>query len=147
MIVDIAPPPIVAAPVQKVEPFEERGTGTMPKPPAEAAAPTETAAPASSHEAATSAELGETVLGAIAEELRKFPEAEWACQLDGADKPVIGIRVDPSYLQRTKDIEASIIGAAKKAGAAIVPLIVSTPAATKDARTRGRMFFPWKKKK
>jgi hypothetical protein len=144
LIVDIAPPPIVAAPVKKVEPIEEReprGTATMAKPPAEAAAPT------SSHEVVTSAELSEAVLSAIAEELRKFPEAEWACQLDGVIKPVIGVRVDPSYLQRTKDIEASIVGAAKKAGAAIQPLIVSTPAATKDARARGRMFFPWKKKK
>jgi hypothetical protein len=87
------------------------------------------------------------VLSAIAEELRNFPEAELACQLDDADKHVIAIRVDPSYLQRTKDIEASVIGAGKKAGAAITPLIVSTPAATKDARARGRMFFPWKKKK
>jgi hypothetical protein len=147
MIVDIAPPPVVAAPVQKVAPVEERGTGTVAKPPAEAVAPVATAAPDSSDESITSAELSEAVLAAIAEELRKFPEAEWACQLDGVIKPVIGIRVDPSYLQRTKDIEASIVGAAKKAGAAIQPLIVSTPAATKDARTRGRMFFPWKKKK
>jgi hypothetical protein len=55
--------------------------------------------------------------------------------------------VDPSYLHRTRDIESAVANAARRAGELVQPLIVSTPAATKDARGRGRMFFPWKKKK
>lgn len=163
--VKTAPPPAIAAapvpapsaagPVKSPEPIEERearGTGTMPKPAAPAAEGPKILAEAAveaaqdSAEAASPAQLGDVVLSGIADELRKFPEVEWACQLAAPDEHVIGIRVDPSYLTRTKDIEAKVVAAAKKAGALIQPLIVSTPAATKDARARGRMFFPWKKK-
>jgi len=144
--VQMAPSPAVIA-----DPVEAR-QASAPVPTHELVEPATEHAPAEPDAAASSAgsgseELSDAVLSALADELRKFPEVEWACQLDDADKPVIGIRVDPSYLQRSRDIEASVIGAAKSAGAAIVPLIVSTPAATKDARARGRMFFPWKKKK
>lgn len=92
-------------------------------------------------------DLGEAVLGALADALRKFPEVEWACELADGDETTISIRVDPSYLARTEDIEDAVRMMARRSGVEVNPVIVSTPDATKDARTRGRMFFPWKKKK
>ena len=93
------------------------------------------------------AELGESVLSALADELRKFPEVEWACEMPDGDEATISIRVDPSYLARIEDIEDAVRMMARRSGAEVKPMIVSTPDATKDARARGRMFFPWKKKK
>jgi hypothetical protein len=141
-------------PVREPEP-SARGTGTMPKPAREEQA-TPSVAPAEpiaddevtvTAAVPMQAELNESVLGALAEELRRFPEVEWACELPDGDEPIISIRVDPSYLARTEDIEDAVRMTARRSGGEVKPVIVSTPDATKDARTRGRMFYPWKKKK
>ena len=150
-----------ARPVREPEP-QARGTGTMQKPaPAiareharEEHATQSTAPEPFSNEEITvtapvpmQAELGESVLSALADELRKFPEVEWACELPDGDEPIISIRVDPSYLARTEDIEDAVRMMARRSGIEVKPMIVATPDATKDARARGRMFYPWKKKK
>jgi hypothetical protein len=97
---------------------------------------------------APAAALDDAVLGAMADELRKYPEIEWACELsDGSELVVIGVRVDPSYTARASEIETKVgrAGRSKGGRVQIVPLI--DPVATKNARAKGRMFFPWKRKK
>jgi hypothetical protein len=147
---------VAAAQVRPVrEPdTEARGTGTMPKPAREEQPAQSIASEAIANDEVTvtavvpmQAELNESVLGALAEELRKFPEVEWACEVPDGEEPIVSIRVDPSYLARTEDIEDAVRMMARRVGAEVKPVIVSTPDATKDARARGRMFFPWKKKK
>src|SRR4051794_17351765 len=47
--------------------------------------------------------------------LRAFPEVEWACVVsDESSIPVIGVRVDPSFLNRLAEITDAILGAAEK---------------------------------
>jgi hypothetical protein len=138
-----------ARPVREPEPFAARIGPARVTEKAESVAPDP-----SEHEVTTVnamvpvlAELDESVLSALADELRRFPEVEWACELPDGDEATIGIRVDPSYLARTEDIEDAVRMMARRCGTEVTPTIVSTPEATKDARARGRMFFPWKKKK
>jgi hypothetical protein len=92
--------------------------------------------------------IDDAVLGAIAEDLRKYPEVEWACELaDDSQIPVVGVRIEPSYLARASEIEAHIQNAARDRGVRLSVLLLTDNAVTKQARTLGRMFFPWKKKR
>jgi hypothetical protein len=92
--------------------------------------------------------LDDAVLSAMADELRKYPEVEWACELsDGSELMVIGVRVDPSYTARASEIETKVGRAGRGKGGRLQMLLLLEAAVTKNARAKGRMFFPWKKKK
>jgi hypothetical protein len=142
-----APARAITQPMKELEPARVEPARAQPKPQSVAPEPPPSEEITASAVAPVPAELDESVLSALADELRRFPEVEWACELPGGDETTISIRVDPSYLQRIEDIEDAVRMMARRSGAEVKPMIVSTPAATKDARARGRMFFPWKKKK
>lgn len=92
--------------------------------------------------------IDDVTLSAIADDLRKYPEVEWACELsDGSGLPVIGVRIEPSYLARASEIEAHVRKAAREHGTRLSVLLLTESATTKQARAVGRMFFPWKKKR
>lgn len=138
-----APPP-----KQPVVPEAQEQPVAAPAPPAAAAAPER--APHVNLEALEEPleSLDDSVLAAMADELRKYPEIEWACELsDGSELTVIGVRIEPSYTARAMEIETKVgrAGRAKGGRLQIVPLVDGT--VTKNARAKGRMFYPWKKKK
>ena len=154
--------PMAAAPAPAAPPAH--ATPAAPAPIAAPAAPAAPATPASTEAAAaepardrktTADELTEpfetiddVTLSAIADDLRKYPEVEWACELsDGSELPVIGVRIEPSYLARAPEIEAHVRNAAREHGTRLLVLLLTENATTKQARAVGRMFFPWKKKR
>jgi hypothetical protein len=125
-----------------------RPPSTAKQPAVEAEAPAPSAAVNLEALEAPDAALDDAVLGAMADELRKYPEVEWACELsDGSELMVVGVRIEPSYTARASEIETKVGRAGRGKGGRIqvVPLI--EPAITKNARAKGRMFFPWKKKR
>ena len=92
------------------------------------------------------AELPDALLQAISGGLRAFPEVEWACVLtDGTDLPVIGVRVDPSFLNRVAQITDGILGIGDKEGQELQVLLLNTPDLMKSSRKAGKAFYPWKR--
>ncbi len=90
--------------------------------------------------------LPDTLLQAISHALRSFPEVEWACvQSDGSELPVIGLRVDPSFLNRVADITDAVFAAADKHGALLQVLLLNNTDMVKTARKHGKAFYPWKR--
>jgi hypothetical protein len=92
--------------------------------------------------------LADAVIEAISDALRRFPEVEWACEVsDGSPGPTLGVRIDPSFLTRSKEIEAAVRAAAsgQKSGALSV-LLLTDAQQMKDARTHGNAFFPWRRR-
>ncbi|MFI5309544.1 MAG: SseB family protein, partial [Polyangiales bacterium] len=57
--------------------------------------------------------LADALLSAIADALRKYPEVEWACEVgNGSPLPLIGLRIEPSFLTRAGEIEAAVMAIA-----------------------------------
>jgi hypothetical protein len=90
--------------------------------------------------------LAEELLRGIAGGLRAFPEVEWACVLsDGSEVPLIGLRVDPSFLNRVADITDAILGVGDKHAAALQVMLLNNQELVKNARRQGKAFYPWQR--
>jgi hypothetical protein len=90
--------------------------------------------------------LPDELLSGIAGGLRAFPEVEWACVLsDGSEIPLIGLRVDPSFLNRVADITDAILGVGDKHATALQVMVLNNQELVKNARRHGRAFFPWRR--
>jgi hypothetical protein len=82
----------------------------------------------------------------ISAALRAFPEVEWACVVaDESVIPVIGVRVDPSFLNRVAEITDAILGAAEKQGVELQVLLLNNAELVKSAHKNGSAFYPWRK--
>lgn len=82
----------------------------------------------------------------ISAALRAFPEVEWACAVsDESPIPVIGVRVDPSFLNRVAEITDAILGAAEKQGMELQVLLLNNAELVKSAHKHGHAFYPWRK--
>jgi hypothetical protein len=82
----------------------------------------------------------------ISASLRAFPEVEWACVVsDDSPIPVIGVRVDPSFLNRVAEITDAILGAAEKQGMELQVLLLNNADLVKSAHKHGHAFYPWRK--
>ena len=82
----------------------------------------------------------------ISAALRAFPEVEWACVVsDESVIPVIGVRVDPSFLNRVAEITDAILGAAEKQGVELQVLLLNNAELVKSAHKHGQAFYPWRK--
>jgi hypothetical protein len=91
--------------------------------------------------------LDEGLLQNIANTLRNYPEVEWACEVsDGSEVPVVGVRIDPSFLKREAEISAEIAAAGEARGTALTVLVLATAPQMREARARGNLFFPWRKR-
>ena len=78
--------------------------------------------------------------------LRAFPEVEWACVVaDDSEIPVIGVRVDPSFLNRVAEITDAILGAAEKHSVDLQVLLLNNAELVKSAHKHGKAFYPWRK--
>lgn len=116
---------------------------------AEAAAEGEATEPAREHGGLTAPDvaLDDAVLKAVADALRLYPEVEWACEVsDGSSVPVIGVRIEPSFLKNVPAISAGILAAGASHGATVSVLVLSLAPQMREARTRGTLFFPWRKR-
>jgi hypothetical protein len=70
---------------------------------------------------------------------------EWACEVsDGGALPVIGVRVDPSFLARVTEVSEAVV---KAAADGVTVLLLTEPATMRKARSQGNVFFPWRKKR
>jgi hypothetical protein len=88
--------------------------------------------------------LSDTMLQGLCGGLRGFPEVEWACVLsDGSEIPLIGVRVDPSFLNRVADITDAIMDVADKYSAQLQVLLLNNQELVKNARRFGKTFYPW----
>lgn len=93
--------------------------------------------------AAPEESLGEEVLSRVAEQLRRYPEVDWACELaDKRGRHVLGLRVDPSFMTRVAEISEVVIDAS--GSDALSVLLLTDVQATRDARKHGNIFFPWR---
>jgi SseB protein N-terminal domain len=82
----------------------------------------------------------------ISAALRGFPEVEWACVVsDESPIPVIGLRVDPSFLNRVAEITDAVLGAAEKQGMELQVLLLNNADLVKSAHKNGHAFYPWRK--
>jgi hypothetical protein len=90
--------------------------------------------------------LPDALLHAMSQALRAFPEVEWACVMsDDSDLPVVGVRVDPSFLNRVAQITDAIVSSADKQGQQVQVLLLNTIELVKNARKNGKAFYPWKR--
>jgi hypothetical protein len=90
--------------------------------------------------------LADEVLRGISGGLRAFPEVEWACVLsDGSEIPLIGLRVDPSFLNRVADITDAVMGAGEKHSADLQVMLLNNQELMKNARRHGKAFYPWRR--
>jgi hypothetical protein len=141
-----ARPPSVMPPAMdsaEAEGAAERAdaTGSHPTAGAEAEADRE-----SGERALGAGDLPDPLLQAMSQGMRGFPEVEWACVLnDGSDLPVIGVRVDPSFLNRVAQITDAIFDIGAKSGQEVQVLLLNTPELVKNARKNGKAFYPWKR--
>ncbi len=94
--------------------------------------------------AAAKGEVSDAVLAGISSGLRAFPEVEWACVLDADGMPAIGLRVDPSFMERVAEITSAVMHADGVAHGFSV-LLLSNPESVQHARKHGRTFYPWKR--
>ena len=86
----------------------------------------------------------DSTLQALSSELRSFPEVEWACVLfDDTDVPQIGVRVDPSFLNRVADITDVILEIGERQSVTLQVLLLNNQEQVKNARRNGRAFYPW----
>jgi hypothetical protein len=112
-----------------------------------AAQPPEASAPEAFGVSSREAPLDDALLDAISDLLRKYPEVEWACELeDGTAVPVIGVRIDPSFQTRAGEVRGGIMAVAQKRGVELSVLLLNDAQLVKDARANGSAFFPWRKR-
>ena len=92
--------------------------------------------------------LSDELLDGISDQLRQFPEVEWACETsDGSSVPIVGLRVDPSFLNRVAEITAAITDTAQRVGAPLTVLLLTDPERMREARAAGNVFFPGRRRK
>jgi hypothetical protein len=90
------------------------------------------------------ASISDTMLQGLCGGLRGFPEVEWACVLsDGSEIPLVGVRVDPSFLNRVADITDAIMDVAERHSAELQVLLLNNQELVKNARRFGKTFYPW----
>ena len=90
--------------------------------------------------------ISDTALQALSAGLRGFPEVEWACVLsDGSDIPLIGLRIDPSFLNRVADITDAIMDVGDQQALSLQVLLLNNQELVKNARKNGRAFYPWRR--
>ncbi len=94
----------------------------------------------------------EAMLDSLIAQLRGYPEVEWAayCNVslsEGAEHPVIAIRVDPAYRHRANDLASMVAGTTQAFGPRLEMMMLDRPDLLKLARIEGLTFFPWKKKR
>jgi hypothetical protein len=95
-------------------------------------------------------EAGDTLLRALADALREFPEVEWALLASvargpAAAVPTVAVRVDPSFRTRVGDIVAAVRAAASSEGAGLDVLLLDDAKLMKQARAAGQPFYPWRR--
>lgn len=91
--------------------------------------------------------LSDELVDLLADKLRGYPEVEWACEAsDGGELPVVGLRVDPSFLSRVAEITDAILTAGKQRGTAVSVVLLTDPEKMKRARNLQTVFYPGRRR-
>jgi hypothetical protein len=91
--------------------------------------------------------LSDELVDLLGDKLRGYPEVEWACEAsDGGELPVVGLRVDPSFLSRVAEITEAILSAGKQRGTALSVVLLTDPEKMKRARNLQTVFFPGRRR-
>jgi hypothetical protein len=127
-------------------------TGTMPVPEAlrRASAPAP-AADSSVRIEALAEPPSEALLSALFDDLREYPEVEWAAIFaagrgPGPLLPTVGLRVDTAYRARVDEIVRSLRAVGGALGASLDVLLLDDMALMRQARAEALVFFPWQLK-
>jgi hypothetical protein len=91
--------------------------------------------------------LSDELIDLLADKLRGYPEVEWACEAsDAGELPVVGLRVDPSFLSRVAEISEVILNAGKQRGTPLAVVLLTDPEKMKRARNLQTVFFPGRRR-
>lgn len=145
------------APAPQATPYmRRRSTATMPKSDTEAASAAKklaekvmraAAAPEAQRFTKSVNPLADKTLQHIAESLRRYPEVEWACELaDEQGRPLIGLRLDPAFQNRADEISELVVSSASERKMTVHVTLLTDTAKLREARSLGRIFYPWRKK-
>lgn len=136
--------------------MRRRSTATMPKSDADAASAAKklaekvmraAAAPDALRFGKSVNPLADKTLQHIAESLRRYPEVEWACELaDEQGRPLVGLRLDPAFQNRADEISELVVSAASERKMTVQVALLTDTAKLREARSLGRIFYPWRKK-
>ncbi|MEM9068445.1 MAG: SseB family protein [Myxococcota bacterium] len=146
-------------PMQAVQPPDALPDGALPKTAAPVTVASSTAsvdATFGSGAASVSVRPLETppddsLLDALADVLRGYPEVEWASFFLASRgptdvRPTVGLRVDTSYRARVQEIVRSVRSAADENGATVDALLLDDPTLVRQARAEAVVFFPWRRR-
>ncbi len=93
--------------------------------------------------------FGDDLLDAMSEQLRQFPEVEWASMVAGARGPetyrMVALRISPEFLSRVGEIAGMLQAQAVQHGAALQVALLAQPEQLRKAREVGTVFFPWRR--
>ncbi len=93
----------------------------------------------------------ESLLKALADVLRGYPEVEWASLANvsrGPTSPIptVGLRVDTAYRARVQEILTRVREAGDAMGASLDCLLLDDAQVMRAARSQGLVFYPWRRR-
>lgn len=148
------PPAPLVQQVQHVSvpPAPRLPTSVLPPPPVAQLSPGLPVSDATAKLLPVQEEPIDAMLDSLIAVMRNFPEVEWAAYgmvsvAEAPARPMIVVRVDPSYRQRTGEIASGVAGASSTFGSALDMLLIDRADLIKAARFECITFFPWKRRK
>ena len=92
----------------------------------------------------------DVLLDALEDILRDYPEVEWAAFCSASRgpapaQPAIGVMVDSSFRERIGEIALAVRSTGNAAGASLDVVFLDTPELMREARAKGKIFFPWRR--
>ena len=93
----------------------------------------------------------DSLLDALSDVLRGYPEVEWASLASVArgpaeTVPTVGLRVDTGYRERVSEILGKLRQAGDAAGATLDCLLLDDAFVMRAARQKGLVFYPWRRR-
>lgn len=96
---------------------------------------------------ALAAEPATPLLRALAAVLQRYPEVEWAayCHAHASsyDGSAVGVRIDPGFRTRLRQIAADLRECATRQGSSLEVVLLDDPDLIRCARDGQHVFFPW----
>lgn len=93
----------------------------------------------------------DSLLDALTEVLRGYPEVEWAAfcttrRPPSGPLPTVGLRVDTAYRARVAEIVKTLRDTADANGASVDVLLLDDAALVRAVRADSLVFFPWRRR-
>ncbi len=92
----------------------------------------------------------DSLVDALSNVLRSFPEVEWAALCltsrgPATPLPTVGLRVDTGFRARVNDIIAGVRETGDTHGASLDVLLLDNPEVMRTARNDALVFYPWRR--